>query len=259
MSKFHRLVEIMGTLRGPDGCPWDREQTHKSLTPYLLEETYELIEAIEGSDDSRLKEELGDLLLQVVLHAQIAAERGAFDIDGVAEDLAEKLVRRHPHVFEKRAELTPDEVTVNWEHIKLERDQSKEGQKKSVLSGVPKILPALLRAYRVQEKAARFGFDWQKIDDILLKLDEEVLELKAELAGSNQAGIEEELGDLFFSAVNIARFLKIDPEAALNRITNKFMRRFEYIEDRLADSDRTVADADLAEMDKLWEQSKGKV
>ena len=259
MSEFYKLVDIIRTLRGPDGCPWDRKQTHKSLTPYLLEETYEVLEAIEGTDHDRLKEELGDLLLQIVLHAQIASENGDYSIDDIANTLCDKLIRRHPHVFEKKADLTPDEVTVNWEHIKLEKDEPKNGEKNSVLSGVPKTLPALLRAYRVQEKAARFGFDWEKVEDIIVKLDEEVGELKAELAAQNEAGIEEELGDLLFSVVNVARFLKIDPERALNRITNKFKRRFEYIEDCLAESNRTVADADLAEMDKLWEESKGKV
>jgi tetrapyrrole methylase family protein/MazG family protein len=259
MSEFYKLVDIIRTLRGPDGCPWDRKQTHKSLTPYLLEETYEVLEAIDGSDAERLREELGDLLLQIVLHAQIASENGDYSIDDIANTLCDKLIRRHPHVFQKKADLTPDEVTVNWEHIKLEKDEPKDGERKSVLSGVPKTLPALLRAYRVQEKAARFGFDWEKIEDIIVKLDEEVAELKTELAAQNETGIEEELGDLLFSVVNIARFLKINPEGALNRITNKFKHRFEYIEDRLAESNRTVADADLAEMDKLWEQSKGKV
>jgi len=259
MSKFYELADIIRKLRAPDGCPWDRKQTHKSLTPYLLEEAYEVIETIEGSNAEKLKEELGDLLLQILLHAQIASECGQFDIDDVSDTLSEKLIRRHPHVFQRRAELTPDEVTVNWEHIKLEKDERMDGEKKSVLSGVPKTLPALLRAYRVQEKAARFGFDWEKVEDIIVKLDEEVAELKAELAAKNEAGIEEELGDLLFSVVNIARFLKINPEGALNRITNKFKRRFEYIENRLAESNRTVADADLAEMDKLWDESKGRV
>ncbi len=259
MSKFYDLVDIMRTLRGPDGCRWDKAQTHKSLTPYLLEETYEVLDAIEDSDTQRLKEELGDLLLQVLLHAQIAAEVGEFDVDDIAEALSEKLVRRHPHVFQKRDDLTPNQVTLNWEHIKLENDEPKSGARKSVLSGVPRALPALLRAYRVQEKAARFGFDWAKVDDIVVKLDEEIDELKVEVAEKNRDGIEEELGDLLFSVVNIARFLKIDPEMVLNRITDKFKRRFEYIEERLAESDRTVADADLAEMDRLWNESKGRV
>jgi len=259
MSKFYELVEVMKTLRGPGGCQWDRAQTHKSLLPYLLEETYEVIESVEESGPDRLKEELGDLLLQIVFHAQIAEEAGKFTIDDVARTLTEKLVRRHPHVFERKENLSPDEVTINWEQIKLEHDVPKDGSRNSVLSGVPKTLPALLRAYRVQEKAARFGFDWERTEDIVVKLDEETAELKAELAKEDEAGIEEELGDLFFTVVNIARFLKINPEQALNRITNKFKRRFEYIEERLSESGRTVADADLAEMDKLWEESKGKV
>jgi tetrapyrrole methylase family protein/MazG family protein len=256
MSKLYDLVNIMRQLRAPDGCPWDREQTHKSLVPYLLEETYEVIETIETGEMDRLKEELGDLLLQIVFHAQLASEVGRFDIDDISTSICDKLVRRHPHVFERKTEITPEQVTVNWEHIKLTRDKSENGAPKTVLAGVPKNLPALLRAYRVQEKAARFGFDWEKVDDIVRKLDEEVAELKSELRRSDRTAIEEELGDLLFTAVNIARFLKIEPEGALNRITNKFMRRFGYIEQRLAESDRTVADATLAEMDSLWEESK---
>lgn len=259
MSKFYDAVDIVRKLRSPEGCPWDKQQTHKSLTPYLLEEAYEVIETIEGGDPEHLREELGDLLLQILLHAQIASESEQFDIDDVSETLSEKLVRRHPHVFQRHADLTPDEVTVNWEHIKLENDKLGNGERKTVLSGVPKTLPALMRAYRVQEKAARFGFDWDKTEDIVVKLDEEVAELKVELTAENEPGIEEELGDLLFTAVNVARFLKINPEEALNRITNKFKRRFEYIEKRLAESNRSVADADLAEMDELWEESKGKV
>lgn len=258
MSRFYELVDIMKRLRAPDGCRWDREQTHKSLIPYLLEETYEVIERIEESDPEKLKEELGDLLLHVVFHAQIASDEGEFDIDDVSKAISDKLIRRHPHVFEKKADLTPDQVTVNWEHIKLEKDEPREGERNSVLSGVPKSLPALLRAYRVQEKAARFGFDWEKVDDIVLKLDEEMAELKTELRVEDEDAIVEELGDLLFTVVNIARFLKIDPERALNRITNKFKTRFEYIESRLAESGRSVADATLAEMDKFWEESKGK-
>ena len=259
MSRFYELVDIMRKLRAPDGCPWDREQTHKSLLPYLLEETYEVMESVEENDPNRLKEELGDLLLQIVFHAQIASDSDKFDIDDVAKSLSDKLVRRHPHVFEKKAEISSEQVTINWEKIKLEQDTPKNGVSNSVLSGVPKTLPALLRAYRVQEKAARFGFDWEKVADIIVKFDEEVAELKAELSAQNDAGIEEELGDLLFTVVNVARFLKIDPENALNRITNKFKRRFEYIEHHLADNNRTVADATLEEMDKLCEESKGEV
>jgi len=258
MSRFYELVDIMKRLRGPNGCAWDREQTHKSLIPYLLEETYEVIERIEDGDPAKLKEELGDLLLHVVFHAQIGSEHGEFDIEDVSKAVSDKLIRRHPHVFDKKADLTPDQVTVNWEHIKLEKDKPDDGEQNSVLSGVPKSLPALLRAYRVQEKAARFGFDWEKIDDILPKLDEEVAELKAELEANDEDGIVEELGDLLFTVVNVARYLKIDPERALNRITNKFKTRFEYIESRLAESGRTVADATLTEMDEFWEESKGR-
>jgi tetrapyrrole methylase family protein/MazG family protein len=258
MPQFYNLVDIMKRLRAPDGCPWDREQTHKSLLPYLLEETYEVMEAVDEDDPNRLKEELGDLLLQIVFHAQIAEESDQFDIDDVAKALSDKLIRRHPHVFEKKADISSDQVTVNWEKIKLEHDRPNNGRN-SVLSGVPKSLPALLRAYRVQEKAARFGFDWEEVSQIVVKLDEEVSELKAELDADNRSGIEEELGDLLFTVVNIARFLKIDPEAALNRITNKFMKRFEYIEHRLAESNRTVAEATLDEMDKLWDESKTEI
>jgi len=259
MSKFYELVDIMKRLRGQDGCPWDQKQDHKSLRPYLLEETYEVIEAINGGDMSELKMELGDLLLQIVFHAQMASERGDFDIEDISAAISEKLIRRHPHVFKDRKDITPEEVLNNWEKIKLQHDEPNGKRRKSVLEGVPKTLPALLRAYRVQEKAARFGFDWERVPQIMEKVDEELVELKEELANENQSGIEEELGDLMFSIVNVARYLKIDPEVALNNITNKFKRRFEYIESRLAEDGRTAADATLEEMDKFWEESKGKV
>ncbi len=259
MSKFYELVDIMKRLRGPDGCPWDQKQDHKSLRPYLLEETYEVIEAINADDIDELKVELGDLLLQIVFHAQMASERGDFDIEDVSGAISEKLIRRHPHVFQDRKDITAEQVLNNWEKIKLQRDEPNGKRRKSVLEGVPKTLPALLRAYRVQEKAARFGFDWERVPQIMEKVDEEIIELKNELADENRDGIEEELGDLLFSIVNVARFLKIDPEVSLNKITNKFKRRFEYIEERLAEDGRTAADATLEEMDAFWNEAKGKV
>lgn len=259
MSKFYELVDIMKRLRGPDGCPWDQKQDHKSLRPYLLEETYEVIEAINADDIDELKVELGDLLLQIVFHAQMASERGDFDIEDVSGAISEKLIRRHPHVFQDRKDITAEQVLNNWEKIKLQHDEPNGKRRKSVLEGVPKTMPALLRAYRVQEKAARFGFDWERVPQILEKVDEEIIELKDELEADNRDGIEEELGDLLFSIVNVARFLKIDPEVSLNKITNKFKRRFEYIEARLAEDGRTAADASLEEMDAFWNESKGKV
>ena len=254
MSKFEELVNIMERLRAPDGCPWDREQTHKTLIPYLLEETYEVIDSIEDSDIKRLKEELGDLLLQIVFHAQIASENGGFDAEDVATSINAKLIRRHPHIFKNKKDLTPDEVTQNWEQIKL---AEKKDTRQSALSGVPKTAPALLKAFRLQQKAARFGFDWDKWEDIFEKIGEEMAELRMAIESESKDKIEEEIGDFLFSAVNVARFLKIDPESALNRMNRKFIRRFQYVEKKLAEKGKNLSDSNLEEMDSLWNESKG--
>lgn len=270
-ERFNRVVEIMARLRAPDGCPWDRKQTHDSLKPYLLEETYEVLETIDRGDEAGLKEELGDVLLQVLFHAQIAAERGTFTIEDVADRLGEKLVGRHPHVFGPRGEGGPtgaEEVVARWEAIKRdERRQS--GRPESALDGVPKTLPALLRAYQVQARASRVGFDWTKGEEVLAKVEEEILELREALGapareGRDAAGarrppddrVEAEFGDILFALVNLSRFLRVNPEEALRKATNRFVERFLYIEAAAAKAGRKIEDLALAEMDALWEEAK---
>ena len=248
---FSRLLEIMALLRSPAGCPWDREQTHESLRQHLLEEAYEVIEAIDEKRFEDLPGELGDLLLQVVFHAQLAVEAGRFDMGDVIEHINDKLVRRHPHVFGDEKIETADEQIVKWEESKMK----KEG-KKSAIDGVPRQLPALVRAYRMQNKAAAVGFDWPEIGPVWDKLDEEVAELQEALRGGRQEAVEEELGDLFFAMVNISRFLKINPEDALRRAIDKFSLRFRAIEAVFAQQGRSLSDASLDEMDAVWEEVK---
>ncbi len=256
MENMKRLIEIIATLRAPGGCPWDREQTHKSLKPYIIEEAYEVIEAIEASDDDQFSEELGDLLTQVVMHAQLASERGAFDIETVAGKIADKLIERHPHVFARQAALTPEEVLHNWERIKLEKAKEKDY---SVLQGVPPSLPALLKAYRVQEKVGRYGFDWKKPDDVIEKVKEEVAEFEEALVSGEKAKQEHELGDLLFSLVNLGRHLGMQPEEALNGTIRRFTGRFQYIEEKLRERGKTLSDSNLEEMDALWDEAKTKM
>ena len=253
MSNLERLINIMARLRGPAGCPWDKEQTHQSLKPYLIEEAYELLEAIDCHDDGEIKEELGDLLLQVVFHAQIASEENRFTIDDVAETIADKLIRRHPHVFGDTQADTPDEVIKNWEAIKAEE---KPDKKASLLDGVPQHLPALLKARRLQEKAARVGFEWEHIADVAQKVREETEELMHARESGATEKIREEFGDLLFALVNLARFLQICPEEALIQTNRKFQSRFQYIETELCKQDKTPDDATLEEMDALWEAAK---
>jgi MazG family protein len=268
-SPFETLLQVMAELRGPKGCPWDKKQTHASLTACLLEETYEVLDAIEKGDSRNLKEELGDLLLQVVFHAQIAKEEKQFDIQGVIQSLQEKLVRRHPHVFGDEKVDHADEAIHRWEKIKA----AERGVDKSVLSGVPEKLPALLRAYRLGAKASRVGFDWLKLGDVLEKVEEELKELheeirKAELeqqkpqrpdaegAGPNVAAVEEELGDLLFALSQAARFLKINPEDSLRKSTRKFQKRFEFIEMKLREQGSEFSDVSPSRLEELWTQAK---
>ncbi|MFQ5847156.1 MAG: nucleoside triphosphate pyrophosphohydrolase [Candidatus Methylomirabilales bacterium] len=250
---FERLVEIMAVLRGPQGCPWDREQTRESLKPFLIEEAYEVLEALDQEGGERLREELGDLLLQVVFHAQVAAELGEFTISAVLEDVTDKLVRRHPHVFGDRRAETATEVLTNWERLK----QAERGgvTQASALSGVPKTLPALLRAQRLQDKAARVGFDWGETAHVLQKVEEEIAELKA-VMGKEPEATEAELGDLFFSLVNLARFLQVNAEEALRKCIAKFTRRFRHIETVIAEQGKSLTESSLEEMDALWREAK---
>lgn len=252
---FQRLVGIMARLRGPGGCPWDREQTRESLRPFLLEEAYEVLEAIDEADVERLKEELGDLLLQVVFHAEVAAEQGEFRIEDVLEVIAEKLVRRHPHVFGTATASTAREVLHNWELQKRDERREKDA-KASALDGVPKELPALLRAHRLQDKASRVGFDWREAGEVFEKVGEELSELKAAAQEGRQEQVEAELGDLLFALVNLSRFLQVNPEDALRKAIARFIHRFRYIEEEMAKRGKDLSGASLEEMDALWKEAK---
>jgi MazG family protein len=258
---FEALVALQAYLRSPRGCAWDRKQTHESLRTYLLEEAYEVLEALEADEHRKLADELGDLLLQVVFHAQLAAEAGRFDIRDVIKRIHTKLVRRHPHVFGNVRAKTAGQVLKNWEQLKLEerREQSSDKHNEhSILDGVPKTLPALLEAYQLTRRAARVGFDWDEIEGLLEKLKEETAELRETLAHADRAPLEEEVGDLLFVAVNVARFLGVDPEIALKKANRKFQGRFKAMERRAAGTGRRLAEVPKDEMETLWEASKGK-
>jgi tetrapyrrole methylase family protein/MazG family protein len=251
-KSFEEVVELMARLRAPGGCPWDREQTHRSLRTYLLEETYEVLDAIERDDPEALKDELGDLLLQVVFHAQMAKEQGLFGIDEALAGLHEKLVRRHPHVFGEGKADTPEQVVHNWEALKA-KERVNNG---SALEGVSAHLPALLEAYQLTRKAAQVGFDWERAEDVLAKLDEEVGEVRKEMAANDRGQVENELGDLLFVVVNLARKLGVDPEVALRRANRKFAERFRHVERELARQGKRPEESTLEEMDALWERAK---
>lgn len=252
-TPFERLATIMRRLRAPGGCPWDAEQTHESLKRYLLEECYEVMEAIDTRNDELLKEELGDLMLQPLFHSAIAEERGAFTINDVIETICDKLIRRHPHVFGNQI-ITDSEAQIeNWEKIKKEE---KGDERSSALSGVPPHLPALLRAQKVTEKAARVGFDWEHVDQVFAKVIEELHEFEESMASGDQEAMEAELGDLLFAIVNMGRFLTLNPEEALRKTIDRFYRRFAHIENTLHGRGVSLTDASLDEMEELWQQAK---
>ncbi len=251
-DNFQKLLGIMETLRAENGCPWDREQTRESLTPYLVEETYEVLEAIEENSPHKIKEELGDLLFQIVFHCQLAKERGEFSMEDVIDAISEKMTRRHPHVFGDAKFETSEKVLKQWEDRKKEEGKNRE----SILEGVPKELPSLLKAYRIQSRAARVGFDWNRVGDVMEKLDEELAEFRDALEQKDQAAIEDELGDVFFVLVNISRFVGVNPDDALRKTISKFISRFRYIEMKAASSGRKLSDMTLQEMDVLWEEAK---
>lgn len=251
---FSDLVTIMDKLRSENGCPWDRKQTHMSLKPYLIEEAYEVLEAIDTEDFYLLEEELGDLLLQVVFHAQIANENGFFSIQDVMVQICEKLIRRHPHVFADVAVDTADEVLVNWEAIK--REEKEETTHYASMGRIPKEMPALMRSYKVQGKAADVGFDWDDVTGALDKVSEEWAELMEIIDSGQRDLIEEEIGDLIFAVVNVARFMKIRPELALQKTIDKFLRRFQYIEETLAGKGKKMENSTLEEMDFYWNEAK---
>lgn len=252
--QFSYLKEIVAILRSPDGCPWDREQTHQSIRKNLIEETYEVLETIDDDDPDAMCEELGDLLMQIMLHSQMAAEDGYFSVDDVVATLNEKLVRRHPHVFGEKSANDSEEALANWQEIKAQEKAAKgiDVTAQSQLAGIPRDLPALMYAYKLQKKAAQVGFDWDDIADVFKKVEEEYHELQ-EASEEERAG---ELGDLLFAVVNLARFLGLDPEEALALTNNKFKKRFSYIEGKLQEAGRTFEQTDLQEMDKWWEEAK---
>ena len=255
-----RLIEIMAKLRAPDGgCPWDREQTFATIAPYTIEEAYEVADAIARDDLRDLKDELGDLLFQVVFHARMAEETGAFAFDDVAQAIADKMIRRHPHVFGDAAERDAASQTVAWEATKAaERAGKDKSAPASALDGVALALPALMRAEKIQKRAARVGFDWDKIGPVIDKIEEELGELRVELSAGkgDPARITDELGDVLFAVANLARHCKVDPEAALRSTNDKFERRFRYIERKLGEQGRKPVDATLEEMETLWQAAK---
>ena len=252
MTSFAKLCEIVAKLRAPGGCPWDREQTHESLLPALIEEAYEVAEAADAKNDAHFREELGDLLLLVVMHAEIAQESGRFDIDNVLQEISDKLVRRHPHVFGTSDARDSGAVLKQWEAIKREEKKADS----HYLASLPKALPALMRAQKAQSKAALVNFDWTEVRDVIAKVEEEVREMKDAIASQDRGTIEEEIGDVLFAVVNLARKCKIDAESALQKATNKFMARFNRVEDELRRQGKRLGDVDLSEMDAIWNEIK---
>lgn len=244
------LLSLMEQLRGPTGCPWDRKQDHESLRPYVVEEAYEVVEAINGGNGEEIREELGDLLLQIVFHSQIARENGRFTFDDVVRGISDKLERRHPHVFGDVQALTEEEALVHWERMKVE----KEGKDRSKRH---RGTPVLHRALRLQEKAVGFGFDWEQTSQLLEKLEEEIGEIRKALESGDEEEIAGEIGDLIFMAVNLARFLEIHPADALELSITKFSNRFQSMKDRAKAQNRSLHDMDIEEMERLWEEAKG--
>ncbi len=256
MTRFRDLVDVVARLRGPGGCPWDREQTHESLRPCLLEECYETLDAIDRGDPQAIHEELGDLLLQIVFQAQVAAEAGAFTVEDVIAGVIDKMVRRHPHVFGDAIVSGSAEVVRNWSRIKAEERAGRGAADPSVLSGLPPALPALHAAARMGEKAARVGFDWASSADALGKVREELAELEEALASADQSRVEHELGDVLFALASVGRLAEQSPEMALRRALTRFDRRFRAMEDKVRRTGRDLHDLTPAELDALWNEAK---
>src|SRR5574337_923949 len=255
-EQFDALVRIMERLRADNGCPWDREQTRETLKPFLIEEAYEVVEAIDEGDPKQIMEELGDLLFQVVFHAQVAAERREFTMGQVLSAIADKMVRRHPHVFGDATASTAREVLEQWEELKRKERNTAAAVPVSALDGVPRELPGLLRAQRLQDKAARVGFDWPEISGVTAKIEEELHELREAVTSAAPEAIEQELGDVLFSLVNFARFLNLNAEEALRKSITRFSARFQYIEEALQHDGRCLSEVCLEEMERLWQQAK---
>ncbi|MFD1606660.1 nucleoside triphosphate pyrophosphohydrolase [Oceanobacillus luteolus] len=253
--RFSRLVEVMATLRGPNGCPWDQKQTHQSLREYTIEEVYELMDAIDNEDDDNIIEELGDLLMHIVLYSQIGDDEGYFSIDDVIRSITNKMVHRHPHVFGEEQVDSVDQVLTNWDALK----QQEKGKKHdTLLGGIPKHLPSLAKAAKLQHKASKVGFDWTDVEDVWEKLEEELSEVKEAISMGNAVDIEDEFGDVLFVTANLMRFYDINPEVALNRANAKFASRFNYVEERIKESGKEIEDTTLEEMEEYWQEAKGR-
>ncbi len=254
-NAIERLTRLMERLRGPGGCPWDLEQSLESLTPFIIEEAYEVVSAIETGDDESIKEELGDLLFQVIFACRITTERGAFGLDEVIDSTIEKMVRRHPHVFGDTRADTATEVLKHWAEIK--KQEKKGSEEAGHLSGVPHAMPALLRAHKISQKASRAGFDWKDVDHVLKKVSEEVSEFDQAVRAGNAEEMEEELGDILFTLVNVARFLEVNPEEALRKTIGKFMHRFHKVEKVLEEKGGDLGSTPAEELERLWNEAKG--
>jgi tetrapyrrole methylase family protein/MazG family protein len=267
---FEDLVDLQIRLLAPNGCPWDREQTHESLRTYLIEEAYEVLDALESGDADKFAEELGDLLLQIIFHSQLAAQAGRFDVGDVIERVHTKMVRRHPHVFGTDKAESAAQVLKNWEHLKAEERRMERADRglnsgnapdekaESILSGVPRTLPAVMEAYQLTRRASRVGFDWPNIAGVIEKLREEIQELESEIAKGSAAELESEAGDLLFSVVNVVRFLKLDPEIALKKANRKFVERFRHTETEAISHGKKLADLTPTELDVLWNNAKAR-
>jgi len=253
MDDFRKLVEIMARLRGEGGCEWDRAQTHETLRQYLVEETHEVVDAIRRDDPGLLCEELGDLLLQILFHARIAQENRDFDISDVIASISEKMIRRHPHVFGDARADNPEAVSLQWEHIKRTVENRAHG---SIVGGVPREFPSLLRASKMSKKAARAGFDWERTEQVLEKVEEELGELKDAMSGTDPGRIEHEFGDLLFALVNLARFLNLNPEVAMMSANDRFERRFREMEKIASETGNSIEASDMATLETLWQKAK---
>lgn len=255
-KELEKLIDILATLRGPNGCPWDKEQTYQDISPYLLEEAHEVVEAIDKKDFAELKEELGDLLVHILFFSQLAKEENHFSAHEVIEGACEKLIRRHPHVFGETSAKNTQEVLVNWEKIKQQEKEKKGKIKSSLLEGLPPSLPALIKAFRIGEKTSRVGLDWSQTKGILEKIKEEISELEEAIEKNEHTSIEKEYGDLLLTLANLGRFLKTDPETALRKATHIFIRRFQWIEEATRQNGGKLQDLTANEWDRLWQEAK---
>lgn len=255
---IEKLVALMERLRAPDGCPWDKEQTLASLVPFIIEEAYEVVSAIDSKDPVEIKEELGDLLFQIIFSTRITEETGWFGLADVINASYEKMVRRHPHVFGESKAETSEEVLKRWAEIKKDEKKEKKKEEGGYLEGVPEVLPALLRAHKISQKAARAGFDWKNVADVMEKLEEEVGEFRKAVAERDAPSMEEELGDMLFTMVNVGRFLEVNPEDALRKTVGKFITRFRHIERSLNEKGADLSTTTMEEMERLWQEAKAR-